>query len=181
MDTINSNKIDMINNLLNLEDDKIKKLCKLIEKVSKKNRIYCVGNGGSASISNHFVCDLVKGKNYKKKFKMISLSSNIEIITAVSNDIQYENIFSFQISKYAEKNDLLIAISSSGKSKNIINAIKEAKKKLMTVVSLTGFNGGTTLKLSDLNININSNNYGVIEDMHSFIMHTICQKLHNER
>ena len=180
MDIISSNKIGMINNLLNLDENKVNKLCKLIISISKKNRVYCIGNGGSASISNHFVCDLVKGMNYKKKFNMISLSSNIEIISAISNDISYEEIFSFQIAKYGEKNDLLIAISSSGKSKNIINAIKEAKKKSMTVVSLTGFNGGNALKLSDFNININSNNYGVIEDMHSFIMHSICQKLHNE-
>ena len=170
----------MINNLLNLDEKKLNKLCNLINTVSKKNRVYCIGNGGSASISNHFVCDLVKGENYDKQFNMISLSSNIEIITAISNDIKYENIYSFQLSKYANKKDLLIAISSSGKSKNIINAIKTAKKKQMTVASLTGFNGGEVLRLSDVNINIRSNNYGVIEDTHSFIMHCICQKLHNE-
>lgn len=170
----------MINNLLNLNEEKINDICKLIIKKSKKNRVYCIGNGGSASISNHFVCDLVKGENYNKRFNMVSLTSNIEIITAISNDIKYEDIFSFQLSKYANNKDLLIAISSSGKSKNIIKAIKMAKKKQMNVVSLTGFNGGETSKISDININVRSNNYGVIEDIHSFIMHSICQKLHNE-
>jgi len=178
MNIIHSNKIDMIKNLLNLNEEKIESLCQIILKTSKLNKIYCIGNGGSASISNHFVCDLVKGMNYDKNFKLFSLSSNIEVITAISNDIKYEDIFSFQIEKYAEKNDILIAISSSGKSKNILKGIKAAKKKLMKIVSLTGFNGGEVIKLSDFNININSKNYGVIEDMHSFIMHLVCQKLH---
>ena len=130
MNTLSSNKISMIDNLLKLDESKVFKICKIISNISKKNTVYCIGNGGSASISNHFVCDLVKGFNYKKKFNMVSLSSNIEMITAISNDISYQDIFAFQISKYAKKGDLLVAISSSGKSKNIINAINEAKKKI---------------------------------------------------
>ena len=180
MNILSSNKVDMIDNLLKLDEFKVIEICKIISKILKKNTVFCIGNGGSASISNHFVCDLVKGFNYKKKFSMISLSSNIEMITAISNDISYEDIFSFQISKYAKKGDLLFAISSSGKSKNIINAIKEAKKKSIKTISLTGFDGGVAMKLSDYNINIDSKNYGVIEDMHSFIMHAICQHLHKE-
>ena len=153
---------------------------KLLRILQKKNKIFCIGNGGSASISNHFHCDIVKGNNYKKKFNFISLSSNIEIITAISNDISFEDIFSFQLSKYAHVGDLLIIISSSGNSKNIIKAIKLAKKLSMLTFSLTGFNGGQAKKLSKFNINVPSNNYGIIEDCHSFIMHTASQILHNE-
>ena len=123
---------------------------------------------------------MVKGYNYEKKFNLISLSNNIEIITAISNDNSYEEIFSFQLSKYGVKNDLLIAISSSGNSKNIIKAMKIAKKIGIKTISLTGFNGGQAKKLADININVSSKNYGVIEDTHSFIMHSVTQILHNE-
>ena len=180
MEIFDRNKADIIKNILSLETNKIKLICKLIKKTSFKNNIFCIGNGGSASISNHFVCDLVKGSNYDKKYKMISLSDNIEIITAISNDISYEEIFTFQLSKYANKNDLLIAISSSGKSKNIVKALQLANKMKLNTISLTGFNGGNAKKISNININVNSDNYGVIEDTHSFIMHSITQILHNE-
>lgn len=178
--TINKNKADIIKNILSIENSKIDFICNQIKFVSKKNRIFCIGNGGSASICNHFVCDLVKGSNNNRKFNLISLSNNIEIITAISNDISYDNIFSFQISRYSNKGDLLIAISSSGNSKNIIKGVKTAKKIGMKTISLTGFSGGQTKKLTDFNININSSNYGVIEDTHSFIMHSITQILHND-
>ena len=180
MSIIDRNKAEFIKNILAIDALHIKYIANFIKKISKKNKIYCAGNGGSASIANHFVCDLVKGNNYKKKFNLISLSNNIEIITAISNDINYEKIFSFQLSKYASKGDLFISISSSGNSKNIINGIKEAKKLKMKTISFTGFDGGESKILSDFNINIDSNNYGIIEDSHSFIMHTICQMLHNE-
>ena len=180
MKILDRNKADLIKNVLSIDPIKIQKINEQIKITSKKNKIYCIGNGGSSSIANHFVCDLVKGYNYEKKFNLISLSNNIEIITAISNDISYEEIFSFQLSKYGVKNDLLIAISSSGNSKNIIKAMKIAKKIGIKTISLTGFNGGQAKKLADININVSSKNYGVIEDTHSFIMHSVTQILHNE-
>ena len=180
MDIINHNKADIIKSILSIDEKKIRLICDLIQKKSIKNNVFCMGNGGSSSISNHFVCDLVKGNNYSKKFNMRSLSENIEIITAISNDINFDEIFSFQLKKYAKKNDLIIAISSSGNSKNILKALKLANKMNLYTVSLTGFDGGLAKKISRLNINIDSKNYGVVEDTHSFIMHSITQILHNE-
>ena len=97
--------------------------------LSNKNIFVC-GNGGSASISNHFICDHLKGTSSNTNLlpKIFSLSSNLEIITAIANDIKYDEIFSFQLSRLARQGDCLITISSSGNSENIIKAIKWAKK-----------------------------------------------------
>ena len=146
--------------------------------VTNNNTIYAFGNGGSASIANHFACDFLKGSNYKKKIRYISLSCNNELITAISNDIGYSSIYSFQLERLVKKDDLIIAISSSGNSKNIIKAVQIANRKKAHTIGLTGFDGGKVSQIVDLSINIKSDNYGVIEDSHSFLMHFMSQKLH---
>ena len=150
----------------------------LLIKYRKKNIFVC-GNGGSAAIANHFACDHLKGIREKTNIgpKVYSLSSNIELITAISNDIKFDDIFTFQLSSLAEKNDCLLTISSSGSSKNIIKAIKWAKKNNLKTISLNGFNGGKASKISDVSINVSSNNYGIIEDIHQTIMHILAQSL----
>ena len=145
----------------------------------KKKKIFICGNGGSASISNHFVCDHQKGSSMGTKLMpgIISLSSNIEIITAISNDISYDHIFSYQLERLAKPGDGLITISSSGNSKNIILAIECAKNKKLTTISLNGFNGGKANKISQISLNVPSRNYGVVEDIHQSIMHILSQSL----
>ena len=101
-------------------------------------------------------------------------------MTAISNDSDYAKIFSDQIIQVGNKNDVLITISSSGKSKNIINAIKEAKRKKIISISLTGFSGGISKKISDYNIHVASQNYGIIESLHHKIMNLISQFLKNK-
>ena len=163
-----------------LDFKQINNICKLLEQLYKnKKNIFICGNGGSASISNHFLCDHQKGSSTNTKLspKIISLSSNIEIITAISNDISFNEIFSFQLSKLANSGDCLITISSSGNSKNIILAIEWAKKNKLKTISLNGFDGGKANKISDLSVNVPSNNYGVVEDIHSSIMHILSQSL----
>ncbi len=104
----------------------------ILETTKKKRTIYVCGNGGSAAISNHYVCDYLKflRQHTKLKPKVISLSSNLETITAISNDFNYDQVFKYQAESLFEKNDLLIIISSSGNSKNIKEVIKFAKKKV---------------------------------------------------
>jgi D-sedoheptulose 7-phosphate isomerase len=168
--------IKSINCINTSELEKAKK--KFIATCKSNNFIFCCGNGGSASISNHFQVDALKGVYERKKIKskFISLSSNIETITAISNDIGYDKIFEYQLRIYSKKNrDLLICISSSGNSKNIINAITYAKKNKIFTISLTGFDGGLASKLSNINLHVKSDNYGVIEDTHQSIMHFITQ------
>ena len=168
-----SSTFDSINDL------NLKKIINLLEKNYKKRgiKILVCGNVGSAAISNHFACDHQKIIYETGKIKpfIISLSSNNSLITAISNDNDYSMVFSDQIKQIGSKGDILIVISSSGKSKNIINAIKVAKKLSIKTISFTGFTGGTTKKISDLNIHINSNNYGIIESMHHNLMNLISQ------
>jgi len=155
--------------------EKISKL--LVNTFKKKKILFVCGNGGSAAISNHFLADFAKymrsGTNLKPK--IISLSSNIEIITAIGNDINYKKIFSYQLENLISNEDVLLVISSSGNSPNIIEAIKEAKKVKAKIISLTGFNGGYAKKKSDLSLHVKANNYGLSEDSHHMIMHILCQ------
>lgn len=172
------NKLSEVSKKINYE--KIEELANLIlnHYLSNKNIFVC-GNGGSASISNHFICDHLKGTSLNTNLlpKIISLSSNLEIITAIANDIKYDEIFSFQLSRLARQGDCLITISSSGNSENIINAIKWAKKNKLKTVSLNGFDGGRAKRISDISINVPCNNYGIVEDLHQSIMHILAQSI----
>jgi len=150
----------------------------LIEKkILTKRNIFVAGNGGSASVSNHFLCDFNKGikissKNVVKP-KIMSLANSLELITAISNDLSYEKIFSFQLENFAKKDDLLITFSCSGSSKNIVNAVKLAKTMRLNIICISGF--GKKNKIADLNLNLNCKNYGITEDIFSYIMHTTSQ------
>tara|TARA_Y100000741_G_scaffold363084_1_gene350512 strand:- start:381 stop:1007 length:627 start_codon:yes stop_codon:yes gene_type:complete len=158
------------------------KVIMLLRKCFKnKNIIYTCGNGGSSSLADHFTCDFLKQTNNQTnlKVKSISLTSNFSLISAVANDISYNKIFSFQIEKLCKKNDILFLFSVSGKSQNLIEAVKAAKKKGVKTVSFTGFNGGRLSKLSNYNINFPIANYGIVEDCHISIMHYLSQFLRN--
>jgi len=158
-----------------LFNDISNKLNKIIfKKLTNNKSIFFAGNGGSASISNHAVCDFLKNYKIKTKLKKIySLSSNIELITAISNDYSYEKIFEFQIDKLSSKGDLLILISSSGNSENIIKAARLAIKKKVEIFSLVGFDGGRLKKISKNHYHVNSKNYGICEDLHMSLLHNV--------
>ena len=120
--------------ILKIDKNKLTKIIKLVEKkIRERKKIFTCGNGGSASIANHFICDFNKAvkefSNNKIKPKVISLSNSVENITAISNDISFNEIFSNQIENFCEKGDCLIALSCSGKSNNILKVLKLAKKK----------------------------------------------------
>ena len=150
----------------------------LIEKTIKlKKNIFVCGNGGSASNANHLSCDFFKriSQNTKLKPKVISLCHNIELITAISNDLKYDKIFSFQYNRLCQKGDIIIIFTVSGNSKNLIDVAKNAILKKNKVISFTGKNGGAIKKFSTINININNSNYGIVEDIHLSLMHSIAQ------
>ena len=142
-----------------------------------KGRIYIIGNGGSAATASHMVNDLGVGLKRRdiKKFDVVSLSDNTPVCSAISNDIGYENVFYMQLKDIIKKDDLLIAISCSGNSKNIIKAVKYAKKQNTKIIGLTGFDGGKLKKLSDINFHIDTKagEYGLVEDMHMILDHII--------
>ena len=141
---------------------------------NKKN-IFVAGNGGSAAISNHLTCDFMKGF----KSRPISLSCNVPLITAIANDIGYKETISYQFDKLKNVGDILILISSSGNSPNIVEALDSASSS-NTVIGLTGFSGGKLKEGCDISLHIPINNYGVVEDCHQSLMHIISQYLTNE-
>lgn len=147
--------------------------------VERKADIYVCGNGGSAAIAGHFTCDHMKGASNGTNFhpKVRSLSSNIELITAIANDISYSNIFEFQLNCQAQPGDLLVTISSSGSSPNIIAAIEWAKAHDVAVISMTGFGGGDAKKLANVSLHVEAENYGIVEDAHQSLMHILAQYL----
>jgi phosphoheptose isomerase len=166
----------------NINFDLIIKITTLLEKkiIYNKNIFVC-GNGGSASIANHLLCDFNKGikissKN-KLKPKIISLSNSTEIISAISNDISHDKIFSFQLENYYKKGDCLICFSSSGNSKNIIDVINFSKNKKITTILFQGFGQLNKRINPDFHINLKYKNYGITEDIFQSLMHSISQIL----
>ena len=146
-------------------------------------QLYVCGNGGSASISNHLVCDHSKSGQTDTDIKprVISLATNIEMITAIANDISYEDIFVYQLQTLAKEGDVLMTISSSGDSENVVRAAVWAKDQGLDVIALTGFDGGRSGKLATVNLHVAGDNYGVIEDTHQALMHILAQfvRLHH--
>ena len=169
-----SNKISK-SNLINLELS----ANEILKTIKRKGSIYVCGNGGSAAIANHYVVDFLKFFREKTNLrpKIYSLSNNIETVTAVSNDINYDKVFLYQAESYCDKKDLVIIISSSGNSKNIKEVLKFAKKNKIKTIGFSGFNGGYLKKKSDISIHINANNYGISEDSHHILMHIQLQYL----
>lgn len=142
-----------------------------------RGQLFVAGNGGSAAIAEHFSCDHSKGVGSNTSYfpKVYSLTSNVSLLTAYANDIDYSKVFSEQLVNFADAGDLLLVISASGNSPNIIEALTTAKMLGMKTISFTGFDGGEAKKLADLNIHIPANNYGVVEDCHQIVMHMLAQ------
>lgn len=161
-----------------VDRDKLAAAMKLLDAAYARGAtLYVCGNGGSASISNHLVCDHSKGGQTDTDLrpKVVSLATNIEVITAIANDIAYDDIFVYQLKTLAEKGDVLLTISSSGDSENVVRAAEWAKKNAVAVISFTGFNGGRTAALADVNLHVDGDNYGVVEDTHQSLMHILAQ------
>jgi phosphoheptose isomerase len=144
--------------------------------------VYSCGNGGSCAISNHLLCDFAKGIQTDTEFRphVASLSANTELITAIANDMTYEEVFAYQLNTLAGPGDVLITISSSGDSPNIVRAIEVAKSRKMQTIAFTGFSGGRSARMADVNVHVPSDNYGVIEDLHQSVMHVLAQALRME-
>ena len=163
---------------LNLIDEKIiHQASDLIKKsLSEDNTIFWCGNGGSASQANHLSAELIGGmyKDKKSPFKSVCLNVDTAFMTAWSNDDSFDNIFSRQLESLAQSGDILIALSTSGNSKNIINAVQYCNKNDIKIISLTGFDGGLLKDYSDININIPINNTQRVQEMHILIGHIIC-------
>lgn len=142
-------------------------------------RVLVFGNGGSAYNASHHVTDYVKTASVagQPRLKAISLTDNVGLTTAVGNDLDYDQTFLFPLESYAQAGDVAVGISCSGNSPNLLRACGWAREHGLTVVALTGFSGGKVKDLAHLHINVPSENYGVIEDLHMSIGHIACQML----
>ena len=145
----------------------------LIDARNKDANIFVIGNGGSAATASHFANDINIGtQSYQNPFRVISLVDNLTIISALGNDFGYENIFSKQLALQSRPNDLLIGISASGNSPNLLNAFEYAISSNIFTVSLTGFDGGKLKDLANHNIHVPTKDkeYGPAEDAHMVIV-----------
>lgn len=161
-----------------IDQKKLDEAVKVLEKaIINNSNIFICGNGGSASLSDHALCDWTKRLYPKRKCKVIDLTSNKSLISAISNDIEHNKIFSFQLDVYSKKGDVCIFISSSGNSKNIINGIKFAKKNKIKTIGIFGFDGGKSKHLTDITIHFKTDTYEHHEDLAQIIMHYIYLQL----
>lgn len=176
-----SYKHDLIQTINGVSDKEISELIDVfLEARNKGSSIYFIGNGGSASTASHFVNDLSIGtKSFDKPFRAFSLCDNQAVITAIANDYGYEHIFSKQLSALLEDDDVVVAISASGNSSNLIEAFNIAKKKKSTTVGISAFDGGKLKEISDLSIHVPTEKgaYGLAEDVHMMLDHLVTSYL----
>lgn len=155
----------------------------LARAVETDRTVFSLGNGGSAAIANHLVCDHSRGlaADTGLRPRVQSLACNVEILTAIANDVAYADVFLHQLQLAGRPGDVLISISSSGDSENAVRAVAWAKENGIGTIALTGFAGGRTAALADVNLHVEGDNYGVIEDVHQSLMHVLAQYLRQAR
>ncbi len=184
-EVIKQNIDDQINCLKMIREkntEKIKNVFDVLKKCKEKqNTIYILGNGGSASTASHFASDLLKTGilENENRFRVISLTDNTPVILAWGNDESFDNIFVQQLKNFVKEEDVVIGISGSGNSKNVLNAIDFANKTNVMTISFTGNDGGELAKISKLNLNIPSNDMLTIESMHLVICHLLLTIIRN--
>jgi phosphoheptose isomerase len=155
----------------------------LLEAYQQGARMFSCGNGGSASIANHMQCDHAKGVRTATDLtpRVFSLSANVELLTAIANDTGYENVFVHQLQSQSEPGDVLIAVSSSGRSPNIVRALAWARDSGLRTIAITGFDGGAARAVAEVCVHVDCTNYGVVEDLHQGIMHALAQFIRQSR
>lgn len=172
----------LFNLLANLDFEIIESVADLILKKSKEGKtVYIIGNGGSATTASHFATDLSHCGliGHQPIVRAISLTENVALLTAIGNDRGYEEIFSRQLNSLFQKGDILIAISASGNSPNLVSAVKYAKGMGGNTVGMLGFDGGELAKICDYVIQVSTEKgeYGPVEDVHVFLDHMITSYL----
>jgi D-sedoheptulose 7-phosphate isomerase len=167
---------DMQTTLTNLPIDTIEQVVHLLREArTQKKRVFLFGNGGSAATASHLACDLGKGTNAfgKPRLRVVALTDNVPLISAWANDSSYEDIFAQQLQDQVEPGDIVIGISGSGKSPNVLNGIKVARSAGAVTVGLTGFDGGDLKNLVDFCIIVPDHSIDQVEDVHLMLGHVI--------
>jgi D-sedoheptulose 7-phosphate isomerase len=145
-----------------------------------ESTLFVIGNGGSATLATHVACDLGKNVSSRnKRIRAISLTDNVAMLTAWANDLSYESVFAEQLRNFVRPGDLLFAISCSGNSKNILQAITVGREAGASIAGITGFQGGGMKPLCDDCLIVPSDNMQIIEDIHTIVCHSIATVLYN--
>ncbi len=152
-------------------------ISELLRAYTDGKMVFIFGNGGSAALASHFACDLGKGtvigKDGQKRFRVMALTDNLPLVTAWANDTSYEQVFAEQLRNFVAAGDVAFAISGSGNSPNVLQALKVAKEARATTIGLTGFEGGKMSSLCDVCVILPSDNMQIIEDFHVSVTHAV--------
>ena len=179
IDEINAifdDSIDVINKSKNLSEKINESALKIISCIKNNGKVVLFGNGGSASDAQHMTAELIgRFKVDSNPIPAIALTTDTSVITSIANDYDFDEIFSRQCEALVNKNDIVIAISTSGNSSNIIKGIIEAKEKQSFVIGLTGNSGGKLKSEVDLLLDVPSNDTARIQESHRIIIHSLCQ------
>lgn len=170
-------KADVLKAIDTIDLEKVGQAIEILSQAREENRhIFVCGNGGSASTASHFVCDMVKGASFNraKRFRIMALTDSLPTLTAYSNDVHYECVFVEQLKNFAQPGDVVMAISGSGNSPNVLRAIEYGKSVGCRTIALTGRDGGALGSLAELNIQVSNPHMGRIEDGHMITTHMIC-------
>ena len=143
----------------------------LEETMNNEGNIYVFGNGGSSATASHFQNDKGVSEHTEKKFRFICLNDNVPTVMAIANDIGFEEVFRFQLQGKLKQGDIVMAISGSGNSKNVLNAVEYAKEQGCKVIGLTGYNGGKLKELSDISLHAPVQSMQITEDIHMIFDH----------
>ena len=160
--------------LSQLDVDAIDEAMQLLEQcMERESTIYIFGNGGSSATASHFQNDFNKGisEHTEKKFRFVCLTDNVPTVMAIANDIGFEEIFRFQLRGHIREGDIVIAISGSGNSPNVINAVEYAREQGCPIIGITGFGGGKLKTLSDISLHAPINSMQITEDIHMIFDH----------
>lgn len=170
--------------LSKVSEQALEQVFELLEKtIASGRRVYVAGNGGSAAIADHLCCDWMKGTHVagKPALRVHPMTSSPALFTALANDFSYEDSISRQVEMLGDAGDVLVLISSSGNSPNIVKAAEVGKTRKLRVVGLTGFDGGRLRELADVSLHVPVENYGMAEDAHQMLMHVLTQCLARKR
>lgn len=163
-----------IQTMKNLDIDSINQIMNVLEEARLSGkRVFICGNGGSASTASHFCCDFNKGVSHDKdvKYNFECLCDNVPTMMAVANDIGYDEVFRYPLKSKMRAGDILIGISGSGNSKNVLNAMAYAKEIGGKTIAFVGYDGGQMIKVADYYIHVNIDNMQISEDLHMFFDH----------
>ena len=151
----------------------------LLSAYNEERQVFIMGNGGSGSTASHFVCDINKGSclELKKKFKVICLNDNVPTILAYANDLSYDKIFVEPLKNFLQPKDLVIGISGSGNSENVLQAVSYARENGARTIGLSGFNGGKLAQIVDIPFVAKINDMQKVEDIHMIVVHMLMQYL----